>query len=161
MANIFLTGATGYAGQCVLPELLARGHLVGAAGIGLGILDHVANNYFAVHPGHLARVLRSLVFDGWLIFYLGMGGALAILLLDLHVTHSTLPVLPELERPPAMKGLGVWSFLTRKRALAYAVFRSRREIGLRRAEALCAAALLDAWFLNVRWLYDQPSNVTS
>jgi nucleoside-diphosphate-sugar epimerase len=30
VANIFLTGATGYAGQCVLPELLARGHLVTA-----------------------------------------------------------------------------------------------------------------------------------
>jgi RsiW-degrading membrane proteinase PrsW (M82 family) len=153
IAGVALGLATAIRGRAAL--------IIGAAGIGLGILDHIANNYFAVHPGHLARVLRSLVFDGWLIFYLGMAGALAVLLLDLYVTHSTLPVLPELERPSAMKGSSVWSFLTRKRGLAYAVFRSRREMGLRRAEALCAAALLDAWFLNVRWLYDQPSNVPS
>jgi len=128
--------------------------IIAATGIALGMLDHIANNYFAVHPGRLANVLRFLAADGWLIFYLGIVGAFAVLLIDLYVAYATLPALAELKRPAGMKGFrNVWGFLTQKRSLAYAVFRYRREAGLPRAEAICSAALLDAWFINLQWVH--------
>ena len=128
--------------------------IIAATGIALGMLDHVANNYFAVHPGPLANLLRFLAADGWLIFYLEIVGVVAVLLIDFYIAYATLPALAELKRPEGLKGFrNGWDFLTRKRSLAYALFRYQHETGLRRAETICVAALLDTWFIDVQWLY--------
>jgi RsiW-degrading membrane proteinase PrsW (M82 family) len=129
--------------------------LVGVSGLCLSIIDHVASNYRTGHNDRLATMLRAGTIDGWLVCYLAVAGFVLAIAIDFYINHATLPELPELEEPLGLESLrGSWRFALGKRALAHAVFQYRRLSGLDRANAICAAASLDAWFLNLRAFFE-------
>ncbi len=156
---------TALAGLTIGLSLLLRNRrpiaaAVAASGFVVSVLDHIANNYgFGSRVG-FAGFMNAIAMQGYLVIYLLFLGLVAVLAADLYVVHKTLPRLPELSLPSAVRDFPrKWAFSVQKRALAHAVFNYRRSTGLERAEAITMAALLDAWFKNVYYVYEKvPSS---
>lgn len=148
---------TTLAGLTIGVALMFRGRRalvcsLAPSGFVLSLIDHIANNYGVDNRGWLSRVVNDLTGHGYLIIDLLAIGIVFAVALDL-LAWLQLPKLAELRRPATITRLrAVWMFATEKRALAYALFRSRQASGIARAEAICSAALIDAALLNLRWL---------
>lgn len=155
---------TTLAGATIGLALLIRGRrrlaiALGASGFVISILDHITGNYaVGSHIQLVFSFLNAITVSGYLALWMFFLGTLLAVAADLYIAHLALPNLPELEMPKNFQAK--WMFVVQKRALAHAVFHYRHSSGLQKAEAVCTAALLDAWFQNVRFAYEQvPSSV--
>lgn len=133
---------------------------VGVSGFALSIFDHISNNFGIGNRDLLARFMNGVSADGYLVLYLFFIGVLVVLAADLYIVHVALPGLPEFKAPGRLRDFRArWAFSVQKRALAHAVFNYRHSSGLERAEAITIATRLDAWFQNVRYVYEKvPSS---
>lgn len=138
--------AGGTLGLVVLRSRLRPGLLLGAAGVAWTTLDHVANNYGAVHPGAGATLLRFITGNGWLsllLFVVVLAGAIAA---DLLVLHACSPYVREVAAAGSPAG---WAMRLHGRALAYTIFKGRHAPDAKRPEALEAAlAVLRRMFVD-------------
>jgi len=153
---------TALAGATIGLALLFRSRrilalLLGVSGFALAIFDHVADNLGAYegsrNPNTLASIMNRIGAHGYLVLYLFLVVALVVLAADLYVVSVALPDLPELKPPSRWLGFRAkWSFSLPKRAFAHAVFQYRQSTGPGRAEAICSAMQLDAWFQKIHFL---------
>ena len=119
--------------------------LVGASGIVWTTLDHIANNYSAVHPGFFASFLRFITGNGWfsLVFFLAV--IAAGIGVDLWIVRTCAPDIPELVALPPGSDQSLaarWRFRLGRRALAYTIFKGRRAPVAKRPEAIEAAVMV-------------------
>lgn len=116
--------------------------VVAAAGVAWTTLDHIADNYSAVHPGALADLLLLLTANGWLSLLFFLAVIAAAIGVDWWVVRTCVPAIPALATPP-LGGAGSlaasWRFRVGRRALAYTIFKGRRAPVARRPEAVEAA----------------------
>lgn len=125
---------------------------VAASGFLLSAFDHISNNYGAGSSGRPATTMNTIGMHGYLVLTVFLVAAPALMTADWLIGRVALPDLPELTRPGGMSDPMVSAtFSVSRRAMAHALFNSRRTTGLSRAQAICAAAALDAWFMQTRF----------
>lgn len=129
---------------------------VAASGFLLSLFDHIANNYGTTARGGL--IMDTVAQHGYLVIVVFVLAVPLALAADLLISRTALPDLPELEPSGGLRDARARrTFAVHKRALAHAVFHCRQSAGLRRTQAICTAAALDAWFQNTRYALDSRS----
>lgn len=122
---------------------------VAGSGFLLSLFDHMANNYGTTARGGL--VMDTVAQHGYLVIVVFIVAVPLALAADLLISRTALPDLPELVQPSGLRDARARrTFSVRRRAMAHAVFHYRHSAGLPRAQAICTAAALDAWFQNAR-----------
>jgi RsiW-degrading membrane proteinase PrsW (M82 family) len=148
---------TALAGLTIGLGLMLRRHTplavaVAASGFFLSAFDHISNNYGAGSSGGLATTMNTIGMHGYLVLTVFLVAAPAAITADWLIGRVALPDLPELSRPGGMSDPEVSvTFSVNRRAMAHALFNSRQTAGLPRAQAIRAAAALDAWFMQTRF----------
>ena len=145
---------TAVAGLTIGLAIMWRGRaLMAIAPIGflVSLADHAANNYGVRHRGALSTLLNGVTAQGYIVLILFVVGIVAAVAVD-TLALSQLPRLIELQRPAGLTRLRhAWTFSLNTRSIAYALLRSRSASGRARAQAICAAALIDSALLNLAW----------